>query len=398
MKILLTDGNERSTLAAARDLAADGHLVVTGHHSRRSLTGFSRSVRESIVYPDPAAGGDPFVESLAREIRTRGIEALIPMTDLTVSTVLARRDRFGGDLLIPFPSGETWERAADKLHLIEKAEELGIPVPRTVVLHRVEECARVPSDLFPCVAKARVSGLVREGRWRKTRVQRAEERGALREAIGQMEWAGPPYLVQESIRGPGVGIFLLVRKGEVLASFAHRRVREKPPEGGVSTSCESAPLRGDLAEHAARLLGGLGWDGVAMVEFKEDLRDGKPKLMEVNGRLWGSLQLAVSCGVPFPRLLVRSFLGEKIPSPRPYPVGRKLQWILGDLDHLLAVALRGKKPAGGGDHAAARALLGFARGLLPGVHHQVFSLSDPRPWAHECGEYVRALFHRDLRS
>ena len=40
-----------------------------------------------------------------------------------------------------------------------------------------------------------------------------------------------------------------------------------------------------------------------MVEFKLDARDGVAKLMEINGRFWGSLQLAVDAGVDFPAIL-----------------------------------------------------------------------------------------------
>jgi predicted ATP-grasp superfamily ATP-dependent carboligase len=37
-----------------------------------------------------------------------------------------------------------------------------------------------------------------------------------------------------------------------------------------------------------------------MVEFKQDERDGIPKLMEINGRFWDSLQPPFDAGVDFP--------------------------------------------------------------------------------------------------
>ena len=81
------------------------------------------------------------------------------------------------------------------------------------------------------------------------------------------------------------------------AVFAHRRLREKPPSGGVSVYRESVAPDPSLVARAAALLAGLGWRGVAMVEMKTDARTGTPYLMEVNGRFWGSLQLAVDAGV-----------------------------------------------------------------------------------------------------
>jgi len=40
-----------------------------------------------------------------------------------------------------------------------------------------------------------------------------------------------------------------------------------------------------------------------MVEFRVDARDGTAKLMEVNPRFWGSLQLSILSGADFPYLL-----------------------------------------------------------------------------------------------
>ena len=103
-------------------------------------------------------------------------------------------------------------------------------------------------------------------------------------------------LLQERLVGPGVGVFACYHDGRPVALFSHRRLRERPPWGGVSVLCESAEVDPVAGEHATRLLDGIGWQGVAMVEFKRDLRDGVPKLMEINGRFWGSLQLAIDAG------------------------------------------------------------------------------------------------------
>ena len=49
-----------------------------------------------------------------------------------------------------------------------------------------------------------------------------------------------------------------------------------------------------------------------MMEYKQDRRTGTPLLMEVNGRFWGSLQLAIDAGVDFPYLCAASWpLGRR---------------------------------------------------------------------------------------
>jgi len=72
-----------------------------------------------------------------------------------------------------------------------------------------------------------------------------------------------------------------------------------------------------------------------MVELKIEEASGIPYLMEVNGRFWGSLQLAVDAGVDFPALLVNAALGRPGAPVIGFRSGQRLRWCLGDLDHLL---------------------------------------------------------------
>ena len=55
--------------------------------------------------------------------------------------------------------------------------------------------------------------------------------------------------------------------------------------------------------------------------------------MEINTRLWGSLQLAIDSGIDFPSLLLE---GEQliIPEITSFKQGQQLRWLLGDLDNL----------------------------------------------------------------
>ena len=145
-----------------------------------------------------------------------------------------------------------------------------------------------------------------------------------------------PLLLQERVVGPGVGIFLLIWDGVLRATFAHRRLREKPPSGGVSVYRESIAADPALVERSRQLLAHFGWQGVAMVEYKVDERTGIPVLMEINGRFWGSLQLAVDAGVDFPRLLIDCAEGKPTRrTRRRITVGSRLRWWWGDVDQLL---------------------------------------------------------------
>ncbi len=122
-----------------------------------------------------------------------------------------------------------------------------------------------------------------------------------------------------------------------------------------------------------------------MVEYKVDQRTGTPMLMEINGRFWGSLQLAVDAGVDFPRLLLECAEGRAPAEPVSYRVGNRLRWWWGDVDQLL-LRLRHSAtdlglPAGapGRLHALREFLTLFRRG----DRGEVLRLDDPAPFFHE---------------
>jgi ATP-grasp domain-containing protein len=141
-------------------------------------------------------------------------------------------------------------------------------------------------------------------------------------------------LLQEYRAGEGHGVELLTDRGRPLAAFQHRRLHEVPFTGGASALREGVALDPVLYDHASRLLAALRWTGLAMVEFRVG-PDG-PLLMEINGRIWGSLPLAVKSGVDFPLRLVELHLGRPLdPSSgaagvegvRSRNVGLELVWI-----------------------------------------------------------------------
>lgn len=144
-----------------------------------------------------------------------------------------------------------------------------------------------------------------------------------------------PVLLQQRIEGPGTGIFVLLAGGDVLAQFAHRRLREKPPSGGVSVSRESIVADQALVDRSVALLRSLEFNGVAMVEYKSDVRTGQAYLMEVNGRFWGSLRLAVDAGVNFPVLLVAWALRNPMIPVTIYRARVRSRWWWWDVDQLL---------------------------------------------------------------
>jgi predicted ATP-grasp superfamily ATP-dependent carboligase len=298
--------------------------VVAADSNPRSPGFLSRYAAERVVYPPPNVDGQATVAALARAASERRIDLVIPVGEGTVVLVSSARERFGDGTVLALPDAEAFETARDKLATVELAARLGVPTPRTILVRTADEAIRRAADLrWPVVLKPQASRKVLErGEMDAFGVEYAADRTALATHMAALE-GRCAVLLQEYCRGEGHGVGLLMDRGQPLLAFQHRRLREVPLTGGPSSLRDSVPLDPVLLDHSVRLLEALDWTGPAMVEFKVGPEG--PSLMEINGRLWGSLALAVKSGVDFPGRIVELFLS---PPAEPSP-GRDFRYAVG---------------------------------------------------------------------
>jgi predicted ATP-grasp superfamily ATP-dependent carboligase len=336
-KILILDGNTRSALAATRSLGRRGVPVITADQMKRTLAGASEYCRDGFIYPSPTADLRGFLSTVKAECCQRGISVIFPMTEVSMEAVLRHRIEFQ-DFQLPFVEFPTFEAVSDKWNLLQTAQRLKITTPQTHYISDARTLERVcPILKFPVVLKPYRSMIWTNGHCTAASVKYAESVRGLEKTVAQYEYFGRnPFLIQEYVSGQAHGNFLLYNQGKLVASFAHRRLRENPPSGGVSVLCESVEKNPEAWRMAKTLLDHIGWHGVAMVEFKVTA-DGKPYLMEVNGRFWGSLQLAIDAGVDFPWLLYQLATGKTLKPIDGYTLGVKSRWLLGDFAWLWKV-------------------------------------------------------------
>ncbi len=133
-------------------------------------------------------------------------------------------------------------------------------------------------------------------------------------------------IVQERVRGFGCGFFALCKKGKVKVSFQHRRIREYPYSGGVS-SCAESYYDPKLESLGKKIVKALNWEGICMIEFICEDKTKNYKLIEMNAKFWGSLDLAIASGINFPYLLYLEANNKPYTIPK-YKTGVRFQWIL----------------------------------------------------------------------
>ncbi len=320
---IVTDGLWRKSLSAIRSLGKAG-FEVTVLGDSLFTTGFWSSYTTGRVRA-PTAASDPqaFGRTLERIITASPGAVLLPMEDATLRWVSENRERLAREARFVIPSREALATAWDKARTIQVAQKLGIPCPRTWEPVDAQLFAELAKQLEPdtFVAKPR-SGSGSAG-------------VVYGSADTHVDWDAHwrrhgPMLVQERVpafgRGQGVSV-LMDAQGELVAAFAHERLQQYPNSGGPSTDRRGiwAP---ELVEKSVALLRRLEWRGIAMVEWKVDPRDNTPKLMEINPRFWGSLELAVRSGVDFPLLYARTALGGRTEPVTRYPAGLRCRWML----------------------------------------------------------------------
>jgi predicted ATP-grasp superfamily ATP-dependent carboligase len=392
--VVITDAEQRAALALVRSLGRAGYRCVVVGAAPRALAAASRYAAREVIAPDPLREPESYAEVVSRIVHEEEAAVLLPVTEAAMLALLPTRPSIS-PTIIPWPDLVSFRRICDKQLLLSTASEIGVAVPAQHVVWSAAEALAIADDAlrFPLVLKpARSIAEHNDARYKLT-VMHARDSEELRSRVRALPAAAFPLLLQERIVGPGTGIFLLLWD-ELIATFAHRRLREKPPAGGISVYSESIAVDPDLLACSVRLLERFAWRGVAMVEYKRDAKTGKPYLMEVNGRFWGSLQLAITAGVDFPRLLVECALGKRVDTAPPYAVGIRNRWWWGEVDHLLTrmrrspaeLALAGDVPSVG------RAAIDFLISPLRRADRdEVFRISDPYPFLRETASWLRQV-------
>jgi protein-tyrosine-phosphatase/biotin carboxylase len=392
-RILVLDADMVPALTIARSLSRRGCEVSVASHTPRPLSSFSNAVRACFSYPDPLAASEGFVDWLLDHLGTTCYDLVIPVTERTLLAISNHRQRFS-HVKIAMPDAPSLEIALDKAQTLALADRVGVPRPFSVSLESLDELAALKNQLhYPLVLKPARSIGSAHGEASQLQVSYAFDELELKSGCAHALRFGA-VLLQEFFPGLGVGIELIARQGKILYAFQHLRLHEVPLTGGGSSLRKSEPVMPQLLEASARLIEALDWNGVAMVEFKMNPQTLEFCLMEINGRFWGSLPLAVAAGADFPSMLLDMELGLDAEPCAPYRNNIYCRLLSRDLYWYEAI-LRG-----GADKRIARVPTGMAvireLGLFFNFGHRfdVQSLRDPVPGFLDINRILQAYLQR----
>jgi predicted ATP-grasp superfamily ATP-dependent carboligase len=389
---LVLDGATYTSLAIVRSLGAHGVRVAVASDTRWACAAASKHCHHAMRHA-PLDQPDAVAQTLVDYARrTRGV-VIMTYGERSLRFLYRWRqalEEAGACLAVP--PEDAFSSANDKAETLRRAQRLGVPIPPSYFPESPDEVEAIAESIrYPAVVKPRRSVDDANHHFRATpRVRYARTAAELRLACSRVGFGVPP-VVQEFVPGDGVAVSLLCENGAPLMRFAHRRIRDVVPTGSGSALRESIAYPADLGAYAERLAADLAWTGPMMVEFRLDRRSGRKYLMEVNGRFWGSLQLAIDAGLDFPYAYYRMTCGQPVPVQSDYAVGIRSRWLVGDMLHVARV-MRGRPAGFPGEYPTRRRTLLDV--VLPSgvpTRQEVFRWSDPKPFLYELAKLAQRV-------
>ena len=391
--VLVPQAGSLGAVGVIRSLGAAGYPVHACAEDAAALGLHSRHALTARVHPPTSS--PEFLPWVRETVRALGIRAIVPSESFLLGLRPAL-DELGS--LIPFLEPSVLQVAFSKADLVSALEGDPQLPPGFVVEGELPPVERLALLGGPLWLKA---DAVHGRAGAPSRVLRVDDPASALAELGR--WL-PHYrrvLVQGHVPGAGVGVFFLMVNGHPRARFAHRRIHEVPHTGGVSSFRESVHYP-EIEAHALSVLRRIGWNGVAMLEYRRDPRTREFRLLELNARFWGSLHLALAAGVDFPRLLLDAWLGGREPEPSWRPGVRCRQTIPGEVRHVWSVL----RDAGVSRRDKLRTVARFAALTLdPRIHSDLWwpgdrglAVRETARWARETTETVARRMRPRLKQ
>jgi len=316
-KILLTEGANKNTLSIIRNLGKSCYIdVLTPFPPFLTLSAYSKF--SGRVFYVQNSNEETYYKRLLSILRNNDYNVFLPVGLKSYVMASKYKDEISAYTNLIVPNWEKMKIAYNKDLTMKFAKRVGIPVPKTVIITS-DNLSKIKE--FPIVIKS------------------SDESGACVKYCNTLQELKKNYeylrkksktniIGQEYIKGFGTGFYGVCKQGKLYAVFMHRRIKEFPVTGGPSAVAMSYYDK-KLFHYGKRICKKLRWDGPLMAEFKYSPEENEYYLIELNPKLWGSLDLTIKAGINVPEILTKLALGEKVKPVKTYKKV-KFRWIFPD--------------------------------------------------------------------
>lgn len=307
--ILLLCANNQALLSIARSLSKKGFCIDVADWQNLSVK-HSRYINNYYRLSDIELNADAFVNDLCKLIETNNYLFLLPVNDVALEICVKYRSTLEGKIsIVASPSDETYDYSHNKYLLLKKCEELAFSIPAYFYIENLAVLDKIAKNIkYPVIAKPVFSKLIKDKKLYQFSVKKVFFENELYDFIREII-LNVPVLLEEYIEGYGAGYNVLAKEGVIVAAYQHERITE-PIGGGASSYRKTTEInKYGLKDCSEKLINSIKWTGPAMIEYR--IADGIPYIMEINGRFWGSMELALLTGIDYPALLIDSLYYNK---------------------------------------------------------------------------------------
>jgi protein-tyrosine-phosphatase/predicted ATP-grasp superfamily ATP-dependent carboligase len=375
-KVLVFGDDTRSFLAVARSLGRQKIEVHAAPFNFSAPALSSRYIKKIHHIPYFLDGGDEWISHMECLLRKEQFRLVIPCDERAILPLMRYQDRIGAFTILAIPDRLAYDAFFDKCKTRELAIKHHVPVAQGRQLKPSDDVKTLISEFgLPLYLKPRKSFSWPELYVRGVGIAIHSEQQLAAWLANSGEDIGN-FFVEKAEAGIGLGLSVLCDQGHVLQAFEHHRATEV---SGSSYYRKSAPVDPDRLNQVRRIVADVRYTGLAMFEFKADIKSKKWVLLEVNARPWGSLPLPVALGMDFPYWLYKLLVFGETSQPATYRTNVFGRNLIADVWQFRTVCQgMSKRPLQMLSFSAAW-LAGFGRLLIGREHLDALVLDDMRP-------------------
>jgi predicted ATP-grasp superfamily ATP-dependent carboligase len=313
-------GGSTNAVSIARSLGRRGiRVFVSVADERHAL--FSRYCTKRFPYKrDAEAAGFWRQLLLGPDAATLHGSVLLPCNDEAVTFVARTREELRHHYILDDSVPDLQLAMIDKRRTLTLAQEVNVDAPRFWMVDGAADLEAVLGDLrYPLIVKPLLSHLFQAKFGRK--YFNAGNAVEVRAALERVWAAGLRAMICEWIPGPDSLLSsyytYIDRDDKPLFHFTKKVIRRFPKNEGL-TSYHITDWDPEVAAEGLRFLAGIKFRGLANVEFKRDLRDGRLKLVECNVRFTAPQELFVRCGLDTASIVYNHLVGLPLPPTHSY--------------------------------------------------------------------------------
>lgn len=348
---LLLNGEERFTLAAIRSLNKRGIKTIVGGNRKYSRSFYSRYAIKHFYYPPVEYDPDIAHDTIIHAVKKYKPAVLFPMSLDTCYLILKHRREYEKyTSLIPMPSYKEFCQLDNKAFQIRLAKKHKILTPKAYFPKKVSDVEKISKNIrYPVLLKPLVSASGYCIRYITNAAQLVDEYKRFKPQGKLKFYNKNTFLIQEYIpvnskyaisyhpnkdcfvfqhNHQHVTVYVLFNHGELVGLFANTYKDPTCPMPFNNHYTTVSVKNNELTKTTVRMFEKIKFHGCASIQYLLDERDGAYKFIEINPRIWGSLESAIRVGIDFPFLMHQIALGKKPIPLLDYEEGLKFKWVV----------------------------------------------------------------------